>query len=214
MFIVFEGLDGSGKSTQIKKISEYLKTKHYEVVTTREPGGTFGGEIIRKVFLEKNFSPEIQYLLMIAARAEHIDSVILPALDNGKIVLSDRYHDSTEIYQHINDLNLKWIGNKLIANYLADITFILDITTQTALSRINKRNNIEIDNFEANLTRTLIEKNRQNYLELANENPKNYYIIDANQTCDIVYKNIVAIIENALSKTDKRTSKKSISHRT
>ncbi len=199
MFIVFEGVDGSGKSTQIKKINEYLKNKSYEVVLTREPGGTFSGELIRDIFLTNEFSAEIQYILMLAARAEHIDSVILPALQQGKIVLSDRYCDSTEVYQSSINRDLRWMGLCLTKNIMPDITFLLDIEPETALSRINKRRNMEIDILEENLNEEIVRNRRALYLKIARENPNRYCIINANQNHDIVHSNIIEAVEHILN---------------
>lgn len=199
MFIVFEGVDGSGKSTQIKKINEYLKSKFYEVVLTREPGGTFSGELIRDIFLTNEFSADIQYILMLAARAEHIDSVILPALQQGKIVLSDRYCDSTEVYQTSINQDLRWMSLRLTKNIMPNITFLLDIEPEIALSRINKRKNAEVDILEEGINEDIVRNRRNSYLKIARENADRYCIINANENYDIVNNNIIKAVEHILN---------------
>lgn len=193
---MFEGVDGSGKSTQIKKLQQFLLNNNYDVVLTREPGGTFSGEIIRTLFLQNNFSQELQYLLMLAARAEHIDSVILPALSKNKIVLSDRYCDSTNVYQTTDNKNLSWIAQKLTKNILPTITILLNIDSKKSLQNIDKRLSFELDIVENQLNEELICKRQQKYLQIAKENPNKYAIINANQTPELVHRDIVAIIKN------------------
>lgn len=193
---MFEGVDGSGKSTQIKKLQQFLLNNNYDVVLTREPGGTFSGEIIRTLFLQNNFSQELQYLLMLAARAEHIDSVILPALSKNKIVLSDRYCDSTNVYQTTDNKNLSWIAQKLTKNILPTITILLNIDPKKSLQNIDKRLSFELDIVENQLNEELICKRQQKYLQIAKENPNKYAIINANQTPELVHRDIVAIIKN------------------
>lgn len=199
MFIVFEGVDGCGKSTQIKKLYQYLINHKYDVVLTREPGGTFSGELIRELFLTNNFDQELQYLLMLASRAEHIDSVILPALKENKIILSDRYGDSTNVYQAIDNSNLNWIANKLIKNILPDLTLIFTIDSKEALRRIKKRFTNKMDVFEEQLSESVIEKRQQKYLQIASQNKSKYIIIDANKSVAEIHENIIAIVENILN---------------
>ena len=109
-FISFEGIDGSGKSTQIQKLAEFLEDRDFEIVITREPGGSIGAEVIRNLLLQGNvdrWSAETEILLFTAARRDHLERIILPALEEGKIVICDRFTDSTRMYQGMRGVNLR-----------------------------------------------------------------------------------------------------------
>ena len=147
--ISFEGIDGSGKSTQIKLIKEYLYKNKKKVLFTREPGGTFEAELIRELILSKNkkikFDKKTEILLLLAARYEHYKKLIEPAITNGSIIICDRFIDSTLAYQCSDNTELKkfyfQISKPLIKNFEPDLTILLDISPIKAIERIKKRKN-------------------------------------------------------------------------
>jgi dTMP kinase len=146
-FITFEGLDGTGKSTQMRKLAEALRAAGHRVVETREPGGTATGEKIRRVLLDsktEGLSPLAEMALMFASRAQHIAEVIQPALDHGQIVLCDRFTDSTEAYQGSgrklgSDAVLK-LHRVLCGDLQPDLTILLDSDPAASIGRARKRN--------------------------------------------------------------------------
>ncbi|OAM04654.1 MAG: thymidylate kinase [Wolbachia endosymbiont of Dactylopius coccus] len=148
MFITFEGIDGSGKTTQSELLANYFKQIHGEnnVVLTREPGGTDFAEKIRGLLLKDNIDPISELLLLISMRHEHMKKLILPALKEGKTVICDRFIDSTIAYQGYGlgvDLSLIRDLHKLVEIKYPDITFILDIDVQVGLSRAKDKNKYE-----------------------------------------------------------------------
>lgn len=148
MFITFEGIDGSGKTTQSELLANYFKQIHGEnnVVLTREPGGTDFAEKIRGLLLKDNIDPISELLLLISIRHEHMKKLILPALKEGKTVICDRFIDSTIAYQGYGlgvDLSLIRDLHKLVEIKYPDITFILDIDVQVGLSRAKDKNKYE-----------------------------------------------------------------------
>ncbi|WP_265030633.1 dTMP kinase [Wolbachia endosymbiont (group B) of Athalia cordata] len=148
MFITFEGIDGSGKTTQSELLANYFKQIHGEnnVVLTREPGGTDFAEKIRGLLLKDNIDPISELLLLISMRHEHMKKLILPAIKEGKTVICDRFIDSTIAYQGYGlgvDLSLIRDLHKLVEIKYPDITFILDIDVQVGLSRAKDKNKYE-----------------------------------------------------------------------
>ncbi|MCS7227736.1 MAG: dTMP kinase, partial [Endomicrobia bacterium] len=145
LFIVFDGPEGAGKSTQAQMLYKYLTNKGYDCVLTREPGGTKVAEMVRKIILSPRLkiTPMAELLLYEASRAQHIAEVIQPNLEKNKIVISDRFADASVVYQgYARGLGIKLVEqlNKLVvANIQPDITFILDITPQEGLSRVKNR---------------------------------------------------------------------------
>jgi dTMP kinase len=146
-FITFEGLDGTGKSTQMRKLAAVLRAAGHKVVETREPGGTATGEKIRKVLLDsatEGLSPQSEMALMFAARAQHIAEVILPALERGEIVLCDRFTDSTEAYQghgrKLGSQAVLTLHKLLCENLQPDLTLLLDSDLGMSLGRARLRN--------------------------------------------------------------------------
>ncbi|MEQ1598553.1 MAG: dTMP kinase [Methylotenera sp.] len=186
-FITLEGMDGAGKSTHIPNIIAALKARRIEVVSTREPGGTRLGEQLRALLLHDAMHPETETLLMFAARREHIDSVIEPALKRGAYVLSDRFTDATYAYQcgakgvssnKIKQLE-KWVQGKL----QPDLTLLFDVPVEISMKRLTTAR--EPDKFEREDAK-FFEKLRTAYLTRAKENPTRFRVIDANQTLDKV----------------------------
>ena len=143
-FISFEGPEASGKSTQIKLISKFLKKNNIKHVVTREPGGTKISEKIRNIILDnKNISPTEEILLLMSSRLNHINNVILPALLKNKIVISDRFADSTFVYQgHVNKYGIKKtmdLHKKILNNFLPNKTFLFILPSETINKRLRKR---------------------------------------------------------------------------
>ena len=148
-FISFEGIDGSGKSTQIQKLARFLETLGFDVIITREPGGSDGGEEIRNLLLQGNvdrWSAETEILLFTAARRDHLERIILPAIEDGKIVICDRFTDSTRMYQGMRGPNLRNMVdmlNEKIINCDPDLTIVIDIDPQISLKRAKSRETVE-----------------------------------------------------------------------
>ena len=201
-FIVFEGIEGSGKSYQAKKLFNRINKKLKNVILTREPGGTKAAEIIRKIILkdyfEKNkkikFDKFTDTLLYLAARNEHIKDKILPALKKKKIVICDRFIDSTLAYQvHGKKVPLLFIKNihkTILRNIKPDITFILKVKKKSFLSRLKKRKvKNRYDNFPVNF----YLKAQKAFLKIAN-NSKNHIVLDSSRNTPELEKKIITFI--------------------
>lgn len=193
MFITLEGPEGSGKSSQLPALAEYLRQEGYEVIVTREPGGTAVGDQIREVLMNlKNVSivPRTEILLFLAARAQHVEGKIRPALEAGKIVLCDRFGDSTLAYQgygHKTDLDtLRYLLDFATGGLKPDLTLLLDIPVRDGLER-KLDNGAEWNRLDA-YAEAFHERVRQGYLELAREEPERWVTIDATQDKDQVQK--------------------------
>lgn len=185
-FITFEGGEGTGKSTQAALLAHRLKLLGIGVVLTREPGGSPGAEIIRHVILSgaaKPFGPSAEAILFAAARDDHVHCTILPALQRGRWVVSDRFADSTRIYQGVlGDVDGRLL-NKLeritIGNLKPDLTFILDVPIELGLERMAARRGLgKTDRFEAE-GRAFHERLREAYLTLAKQEAERCILIDA-----------------------------------
>lgn len=198
MFITFEGPDGSGKTTQIERLTTWFEKRGKEVVATREPGGTEVAEEIRKIVLDPKLSidPQTETLLYLAARAEHIDKVIAPALNAGKIVLCDRFSDSTFVYQGLTrgiDMNkLKAMNSFATRDIEPNLTFLLDGPIELLEARRQDRgveDRFELEGLEFQA------KVREGFLTLAHEEPKRIKVIYALQDSDAVTRAITEEIE-------------------
>ena len=189
-FITFEGGEGAGKSTQIKLLSKFLKAEGFVTVLTREPGGSNGGEDIRRLLVEgaiDRWDPMAETLLHMAARRSHLIDLIEPALKRGKWVLCDRFADSTEAYQGSGQgLNLGFIS-ELRRNILGEIepelTFLLDISVNEGLARATARGNVA--RYER-MDRSIHEKIRLGFLKIAAENERRVVVIDASQSMNAI----------------------------
>jgi len=185
-FITFEGIDGAGKSTQLSNAIDYVKGLGRPFIETREPGGTVLGERIRSFILDgKNkISAEAETMMMFSARLEHLNSVIKPALDDGKIVLCDRFTDATYAYQGFGsgvDLSLIENLERIVQNGLQpDRTFFFDLDTQTANARIAGR---ELDRFESEAI-DFHQRVREGYLARAKAYSQRFSIINADRSAD------------------------------
>ncbi|WP_456436884.1 dTMP kinase [Desulfurobacterium sp.] len=201
MFITFEGIEGSGKSTQAKLLHEWFLDAGYEVVLTREPGGTPAAEELREFILserEENFPEMAELMLYMAARSFHVQNLIKPALASGAIVISDRFSDATLAYQgYGRELPIEEIEhlNQLATGGLSpDITFLIDIPVEIGFSRIKRRkqDRIEKENFEFH------EKVRKGYLEIAKRYPERIVIIDGRKRTVEIFSEIHQIVERRL----------------
>jgi dTMP kinase len=203
LFITFEGIDGSGKSTQIRMLAETLRGKGYDVVLTREPGGSDGAEEIRSLVLEGDpdpWSAETENLLFTAARRDHLERTILPALAAGKIVLCDRFADSTRMYQGLSRGDLRETVDqlhRLMIGREPDLTILIDMDPATGLSRAKSRATTE-ERFE-DFGQALQEQMRKGFLGLANEFSDRFRIIDGDQSIDAVASDIADTVLTHLS---------------
>ncbi len=207
LFITFEGGEGCGKSTQIKLFADYLKNKGHDVILTREPGGSAGAEEIRSLLLKGEVSKwdkMTEILLFSAARRDHLVKKIWPALAAGKIVVSDRFADSTLAYQGYGyGLDAQVIQDvrhmySLIAeDFKPDITFILDIDPKIGVARSMDRIGNDEQRFE-NMDLTFHYNLRDGFLAIAEAEPSRCIVIDASQDIDSVHKNIIRKFEERL----------------
>jgi dTMP kinase len=204
-FITFEGIEGSGKSTQIVLLANYLKSHGIKIVLTREPGGTLIGDQIRKILLDpanKALDPSAELLLYTASRAQHLSEVILPALASGTIVLCDRFSDATLAYQGYG----RGLGKNMIqeldrivtAGMRPDLTVLLDIDAAVGLARAHGRNNscgLEGEARFENEEIAFHERVRQGYLTLAKQEPERIRVVDAAPAPDSIEMEIRKIVE-------------------
>jgi dTMP kinase len=194
-FITLEGMDGAGKSTHIPNIIAMLQAHGHEVVSTREPGGTPLGERLRELLLHEPMHAETETLLMFAARREHIDCVIAPALARGAYVLSDRFTDATYAYQcgakGVADDKIQRLEFWVQADLQPDLTLLFDVPVEVSLQRL--ANSREPDKFERE-NAEFFTRIRQAYLQRAKENPARFCIIDANRALDLVKQSVQEII--------------------
>ncbi|RCK72444.1 MAG: Thymidylate kinase [Ignavibacteriae bacterium] len=204
MLISFEGLDFSGKTTQIKLLVEKLQRHKFSVVLVREPGGTAISEKIREILLDKKYSEmtEIAELLLFsAARTQLVSEVILPAVQSGKIVICDRFVDSTTAYQgYGRGINLDAVNqiNKLATHStMPDITFFIDIPLTVITQRLMDSNS-STDRMEA-AGKTFFEKTRNGYINIAKNEPNRFIIIDGNRDIDIIHEEVWNIVRSRLN---------------
>jgi dTMP kinase len=203
MFITFEGIDGSGKSTQARLLAEHLRKQGRDVVLTREPGGSAGAEEIRRLVLEGDpdrWSAETEILLFTAARRDHLERTIQPALEGGKIVISDRFADSTRMYQGLSRGDLRATVDRLHDMMIGrepDLTFIIDMDPGEGLSRAKGRNGHEerFEDFGEDLQRQM----RAGFLALAKEFPDRCHVINGARSAETVAAEVAAVADAALA---------------
>jgi dTMP kinase len=200
MFITFEGGEGTGKTTLIKTIAKILSETN-DVVTSREPGGSTITEAIREIILDpkyKGVTPYTEALLLAASRAQHLDEVILPALAQNKVVLCDRYLDSSLAYQaYARDLGFKFVLNinQYAVEHLPNLTFYIDLDPKIGMSRISKRDKYDRLDQE---TIDFHNKVRAGYLQVASMYPKRVVTIDGNQSIEAITHQIIDKIRESL----------------
>jgi dTMP kinase len=202
LFLTFEGIDGSGKSTQAKRLASALQSAGHDVVLTREPGGSPGAEEIRRLVLEGDpdrWSAETEILLFTAARRDHLERTILPALSAGKVVICDRFADSTRMYQGLSRGDLRPVVDQLHSLMIGrepDLTLLIDMDPEIGLSRAKGRQGTEerFEDFGVDLQR----KMRAGFLSLADEFSQRFRVIDGAQPMDAVAAEILSLVTDAL----------------
>ncbi len=197
MFITFEGPEGAGKSTALAAIAERLRMRGFEVLTTREPGaGTFG-KSIREILLHgEDLDPKAELLLFLADRSNHVSSIIRPALQEGKVVLCDRYADSTQVYQaYARGLNDDFVraGNQFATGGLVpDLTLLFDIQSELGLARIRAKDRLDSQPIEFH------HRVREGFLREAACHPERWKVVDASDQPEVVLEKCWQIIEPLL----------------
>jgi dTMP kinase len=204
-FITFEGIDGSGKSTQARLLAEHLQVHGREVVLTREPGGSPGAEEIRALVLQgepDRWSAETEILLFTAARRDHLERTILPAIEAGKVVICDRFADSTRMYQGLSRGDLRATVDQLHSLMIGrepDMTILIDMDSDTGLSRALSRQGIEerFETFGADLQAQM----RAGFLSLAKEFADRFVVIDGARDIDAVSIDVIQAVHDHLDKS-------------
>ena len=198
-FITFEGADGCGKTTQSKLVQEYLENSGYEVIWTREPGAKGLGQNIRELLLhyDGEVAPMCEAFLFLADRAQHIEHLIKPAVNAGKIVICDRHTDSTIAYQGYGrgeDIKqLKYLNSLATGDIKPDLTFVFDVSTEVAQKRVgDEKDRMESAGLEFH------KKVRQGYLEIAKQEPERVKVIDANNNIERVFEDTKKMLEKFL----------------
>jgi dTMP kinase len=205
MFITLEGPEGSGKTSQLPRLAEFLRQKGFDLITTREPGGTSIGDQIRKVLFDldnKGMNPRSEILLFQASRAQLVDQVIRPALKSGKVVLCDRYADSTLAYQgygHGVDMNtLREIVSFATGGLKPDLTIFLDISVEVGLKRRNKGGDWNrLDDYDKDFHQRVYS----GYQRLIAEEPQRWVRVNAAQEPDLVAKDLQSVVLGRLIKS-------------
>ena len=196
-FITLEGIEGSGKTSSIKSITDLLDKKNISYIVTREPGGSSIGKELRAILLDPDteISPEVELMLMLSDRKDHVEKIILPNLEKGNWVVSDRFMDSSIAYQGGG----RQLGKKLIisvAEYLnlpqPDLTLLFDLPVETSLSRVKARG--DLDRFEKEEIE-FHKRIRNTYLDLATNNSNRIKIIDSSQKIESMLNNVKKAIE-------------------
>lgn len=213
-FITFEGLDGVGKSTQIENLAAYLRERGREVITTPEPGGTAIGQRLRSVLLSsrtEGLSPMAELALMFADRAQHIDELILPALERGAWVLCDRFTDSSEAYQgsgrELGSAIVLQLHKLLCRDLRPDLTILMVSDPAASVARARRRNVQQVQESQADENRfeqenhAFYKRVHQAYLAIAAREPQRVVTVDAKEPVAKVHKQIVVIVEERLGTT-------------
>lgn len=203
LFISFEGIDGSGKSTQARMLADTLRAQGREVVLTREPGGSPGAEEIRALVLQGDpdrWSAETEILLFTAARRDHLERTIRPALEAGKVVICDRFADSTRMYQGLSRGDLRATVDQLHSLMIGtepDLTVLIDMDPSVGLSRALSRQGVE-ERFES-FGQDLQDKMRAGFLALADEFSDRFQVIDGARDPEQVAQDVLAVVEPRLT---------------
>jgi dTMP kinase len=204
-FITFEGGEGSGKSTQVSLLAERLRLRGIEAVTTREPGGSPGAEAMRHLLLSglvKPLGPTAETMIFAAARDDHVNATIAPALSRGAWVICDRFIDSTRIYQgalgNVDRRIIRALERVTVGSTMPDLTFILDVPVEIGFARVSSRGQ-EKDRFEAEEIEFHIQL-REAFLDLAHNEPERCVVIDASQPPEAVASRIWLVVIDRLLK--------------
>ena len=213
LFITFEGLEGCGKTTQAKMLFDFLIKQKIPSIYTKEPGGTKIGDKIRKILLDQKndgMDYKSEMLLFLASRAENVRLIILPALEEGKVVISDRFYDSTTAYQGYGrgiDLEItKNLNSLVVGKAIPDLTFILDIDPYEGLRRSASFGNSREMRFEEEFInkkiiggKLFLERVRHGYYQLSHEEKGRIKIIDANRNKEDIFEEIVKIVNKKIA---------------
>lgn len=208
-FITFEGGEGSGKSTQIKLLADYLESKNKDIVLTKEPGGTDIGLELRRILIEGEISKldaEAEALLFFADRRIHMVKKVWPAIKEGKIVLSDRFADSTMAYQYyaydkrLSKEDINSLYAFAVGSFKPDLTIILDIDPKVGLARSFKKASTMVNKETRNENRELKwhENLRRGFLEIAKEEPQRCVVLNADKSIEELHKDIVKVVSERL----------------
>ncbi|MFO1518120.1 MAG: dTMP kinase [bacterium] len=213
LFITFEGMEGCGKTTQIKLLQETLTQEGRDVLLTREPGGTATGQLIRKILLDRkneNMASLCELFLYAADRAQHIDEIIKPALNAGKIVLCDRFVDATTAYQEggreLPEKLVSSINGLASAGLKPDLTFLIDCSVEVGLTRARQRAQREHD-MEDRFERLEVlfhERVRKRYLKIAQDEKERFRIIDGSGDRVSIHQEILSHLQKALQTLKKK----------
>jgi len=199
-FITFEGIDGCGKTTQLKLAEEYLIQTGRPVLVIREPGSTPLSEEIRRILLDKelHINPVSELMLYVAARAELIKDTIMPALDSSTIILCDRFFDSTTAYQGYGrglDIDsIQRLHRLSVGEYIPDLTFLVDVDYETSLTRRKET----ADRLESE-SEEFFNRVRYGFLEISKHEPKRFVVINGKNSIDTIFNEVQACLKNRLS---------------
>jgi dTMP kinase len=198
-FITFEGIDGAGKSTHVESVRALIAERGIDVICTREPGGTSLGEQVRELFLHNSMSPHTEALLVFAARREHLERIVWPALSRGAWVLCDRFTDATFAYQgggrQLGASHIAKLAEIVHPDFAPDLTLLFDLPPDFAQGRLAGRgvaDRIEAENGQFH------ERVRQAYLDRAEAEPNRMHVFDTRQTKDIVCEQVLARVKELL----------------
>lgn len=200
LFITFEGIDGCGKSTQLNLLAEYLKSKGADVLITREPGAKGLGEKLREILLnyDGEVSSNCEAFLFLADRAQHIDTIVKPAIEAGKVVLCDRHTDSTIAYQGygrgVDLVQIKMLNKLATSGFSPDFTFVFDLDLETAFSRVGKTQ----DRMES-AGLDFFERVRKGYLEIAKQEPKRVKVINSKDSIENIFEQVKKEVEHSFA---------------
>jgi len=201
-FITFEGIDGAGKSTHIGFVTEYLRQRGVQLVSSREPGGTQLGEKLRELLLHKKMHLETEALLMFASRREHIAQVIAPALERGEWVISDRFTDASFAYQSggrgLDISKMEALEAWVHPHLQPDLTFLFDVPLAVARARLDATR--ALDKFEQEQA-DFFAATRNEYLRRATQFPERFRIIDSTQSIADIQVELVKLLDNLLEKS-------------
>ena len=199
LFITFEGADGCGKTTQLNLLKDYLIKKGYDVVVTREPGAKGLGEKLREILLnyDGEVSDRCESFLFLADRAQHIDQIVNPAIEQGKIVLCDRHTDSTVAYQGygrgIDLKEIKMLNDIAVNGTKPDLTYVFDVDIETSMARVGTTK----DRMES-AGCDFFNRVRLGYIEIADSDPLRVKVINSADSIENVFKNVVKLCEDLL----------------
>lgn len=206
LFITLEGIEGCGKSTQAKRLYGWLKEQDYDCILTKEPGAT--NIEIREILLDNGnitMSKICELFLYLADRAEHVEKMIKPALEEDKIVISDRFSDSTIAYQaggrNIPKEIVRDMNNVASCGIIPDITIVIDLGTEMGLARVEKKDRIEIESGDFH------KRVRAEYLSIARENPDRVKIVDGTKSIEEIEEKVRKVVKPFLKKTRQLTGK-------